>query len=599
MTFTATVAVVSPGVNTPTGTVTFKDGATVLGTGTLNGGVATFTRSTPLSVGAHNITAVYSGDTNNLGSTGTLTGGQVAITRVAGNKDGEAGFGGDGGPATQAQLNHPEGVAVDLHDGTFYIADTDNNRIREVRTNGIITTVAGNGMPGYNDDGIKATDAKLNAPDGRRAGRPGNLFIADTGNNRIREVRTDGVIVTIAGNGDAGFGGDGGPATQAQLNHPEGVALDARGNLFIADTDNDRIREVRTDGVIVTIAGDAGFGGDGGPATQAQLNHPEGVALDARGNLFIADTGNNRIREVSPNGIITTVAGNGTAAILNAPTGIAVGASGNLFIADTGNNRIRVVDPFGGITTLAVGASALNRPAGIAVDSAGSLLVASFGSNQILQITGAVSEVVVEAGVPNLPPSKNTQPSILLVPAQSSSLALIATLVVTSLNGGESQNMSAEFATTGALPTQALAQSGEGGEKAHAADESGNPQGAVPSPLRSPLKSWILFLLGPDEALDRIRRAIPDLFTSGDGRQGPVGLLGRDYQAVVRAIDEAIHALAPEGHPSSLPALPVRTFVAGSTIIAVLSVRRVLLRYRRRKDRSSADDLGVEASVMG
>ena len=147
----------------------------------------------------------------------------------------------------------------------------------------------------------------------------------------------------------------------AQLNQPEGVAVDASGNLFIADTNNDRIREVSPDGNIVTIAGDAGFSGDGGPASIAQLNQPEGVAVDASGNLYIADTGNNRIRKISPNGIITTVAGNGTDAILNAPTGVAVDASGNLYIADTGNDRIRAVDPSGRITTL-VSATGLINP---------------------------------------------------------------------------------------------------------------------------------------------------------------------------------------------------------------------------------------------
>src|SRR5208337_173469 len=302
---------------------------TVLGTGTLSGGVATFTRSTPLSVGAHHITAVYGGDTNDLDSTDTLTVGQVAITRVAGNKDGEAGFGGDGGPASQAQLNQPEGVAVDAS-GNLYIADTDNNRIRKISPNGIIPTVAGNGIAGFSGDGGPASQAQLNHPEGVAVDAQGNLYIADTGNNRIRKISPNGIITTVAGNGIAGFGGDHGPASQAQLNHPEGVAVDASGNLYIADTDNDRIREVRN-GVIVTIAGDAGFSGDGGPASQAQLNHPEGVAVDASGNLYIADTGNNRIRKISPKGIITTVAGNGMPAILNAPTGIALDASGNLF----------------------------------------------------------------------------------------------------------------------------------------------------------------------------------------------------------------------------------------------------------------------------
>ncbi|HMF36072.1 MAG TPA: Ig-like domain repeat protein, partial [Isosphaeraceae bacterium] len=661
VTFTATVSVNSPGAGTPTGTVTFKDGATVLGTGTLSGGVATFTRSTPLSAGAHHITAVYGGDTNDLDSTDTLTGGQVAITRVAGNKDGEAGFGGDGGPASQAQLNQPEGVATDAS-GNLYIADTDNNRIRKISPDGIISTVAGNGMPGYNDDGIKATDAKLNAPTGVAVDAQGNLFIADTGNNRIRKISPDGIISTVAGNGISGYNepkgvSDGIKATDAMLNAPMGVAVDAQGNLFIADTGNDRIREVRTDGKIITIAGDAGFSGDGGPASQAELNHPEGVAVDASGNLYIADTGNNRIRKISPDGTIVTIAGNGTPAILNAPTGIAVGASGNLYIADTGNNRIRVVDPSGSITTL-VSANGL-QPAGIAVNPVGGLFISSTGDNQIFLTTEtAMSQggnaLVVEAGVPNLPPSNNTQPAIQLVPAQNSSLALIATLVVTSLNGVESQIMSVGSGTASVLPTQATAPSGKGGEGAHAADESGNPQGGLSILIPPALRPWVLVLLGTNEALDRMRGAIPDLFTSGDGQQGPVELLSRAYQAVVRTIDEAIPFLASQGDPISLTALPVPAvawdidgvasdlaseepfqpqatpsaasaaadgvrhpgevlarptklwrvglvggFITGSTVIAANAVRKAFQRHRRRKNRSGAGELGAGASAMG
>ena len=501
------------------------------------------------------IKAVYSGDgTNFAGSTAALE--QISIIiPVAGT--GIAGFGGDGGPAKLAMLNQPEGVAVDAS-GNLYIADTDNNRIRKISPNGIITTVAGTGIAGFSGDGGPASQAQLNHPEGVAVDASGNLYIADTGNNRIRKISPDGIITTVAGNGIAGFSGDNGPASQAQLNQPEGVAVDASGNLYIADTDNDRIREVRTDGVIVTIAGDAGFSGDGGPASQAQLNHPEGVAVDASGNLYIADTGNNRIRKISPNGIITTVAGNGTPAILNAPTGIAVSASGNLYIADTGNNRILVVDPSGRITTL-VSANGLNQPAGIAVNPVGGLFISSTGDNQIFQITTetAMSQggnaLVVEAGMPNLPPSNNTQPAIQLVGAQNSSLALIATLVVTSLNGGESQIMSVGSGTASVLPTQATAPSGKGGEGAHAADESGNPQGGLSILIPTALRPWVLVLLGTNEALARIRGTIPDLFTSGDGQQGPVELLSRAYQAVLRSIDEAIHGMVQEGHTPSLP----------------------------------------------
>ena len=353
VTLTATVTADPPSTAVPTGTVDFFDGATNLGTGTLNAGTATFTTS-KLAPGVHqSIKAVYSGDgTNFAGSTAALE--QISIIiPVAGT--GIAGFGGDGGPAKLAMLNQPEGVAVDAS-GNLYIADTDNNRIRKISPGGIITTVAGTEIAGFSGDGGPATQAQLNHPEGVAVDASGNLYIADTGNNRIRKISPNGIITTVAGNGIAGFSGDNGPASQAQLNQPEGVAVDASGNLYIADTDNDRIREVRTDGVIITIAGrDAGFSGDGGPAYRAQLNHPEGVAVDASGNIYIADTGNNRIRKISPNGTITTIVGNGTTAILKAPTGIAVSASGNLYIADTGNNRILVVDPSGRITTLVSG----------------------------------------------------------------------------------------------------------------------------------------------------------------------------------------------------------------------------------------------------
>jgi len=279
------------------------------------------------------------------------------IITVAGN--GTPGYGGDGGPATSAQLNAPTGLAVDAN-GDLFIADTGNNVIREVvQATGNIITVAGNDTPGYSGDGGAATAAQLKSPHGVAVNASGNVFIADTGNNVIREVaQATGNIITVAGNGTPGYRGDGGAASAAQLNAPYDVAVAQNGDLFIADTGNDAIREVvHATGNIITVAGNgiAGYSGDGGIASAAQLNGPVSIALDANGNLFIADAGNNAIREVQKTtGNIITVAGNGTAgysgdgglatsAQLNSPGGLAVDANGDLFIADTGNDGIRKV----------------------------------------------------------------------------------------------------------------------------------------------------------------------------------------------------------------------------------------------------------------
>jgi YD repeat-containing protein len=272
---------------------------------------------------------------------------------------GEPGFSGDGGPATAARLNYPIGVATDGQ-GNLYIAERDNHRIRKVDTSGVITTLAGDGTAGFGGDGGSATSAQLNTPVGVVVDGPGNVYITDSNNHRIRRVDTNGVITTVAGDGTAAFGGDGGPATGAQLNVPSGVALDAQGNLYIGDLENQRVRRVDTSGTITTVAGDgtAGFGGDGGPATSAQLHDPAGVAVDSLGTVYIADSDNHRIRKVTSAGTITTAAGNGTAgftgdggpptdASLNYPTGVALAGDGSLYIADRDNNRIRKIGPAG------------------------------------------------------------------------------------------------------------------------------------------------------------------------------------------------------------------------------------------------------------
>jgi trimeric autotransporter adhesin len=278
------------------------------------------------------------------------------LSTVAGT--GSYGYSGDGGLATSADLKYPYGVAIDAS-GNIYIADTYNHRIRMVtKSTGIISTVAGTGPDWYSGDGGLATSAALYNPQGVAIDASGNIYIADTNHDRIRMVtKSTGIISTVAGTGSNGYTREGGLATSAALNLPRGVAIDASGNIYIADTNNNRIRMVtKSTGIISTVAGtgSSGYSGDGGLATSAALYYPQGVALDASGNIYIADTYNSRMRMVMKStGIISTVAGTGssgysgdgglaTSAALNYPYGVAIDASGNLYIADTNNNRIRM-----------------------------------------------------------------------------------------------------------------------------------------------------------------------------------------------------------------------------------------------------------------
>jgi uncharacterized protein (TIGR03437 family) len=342
--------------------------------------------------------------------------GSINISTVAGN--GLLSYSGDGGPAAAAQLNgpqgvgvdkagnlyigdsgnaalraagvnrtistiggatlvHPEGIAVDRA-GNIYVADFQDNRVRKLGTDGSFTTFAGNGNAGYSGDGGAAANAQLNAPAGLAVDGAGNVYIADYGNQVIRKVAANGSISTVAGNGAAGYSGDGAPATQASLNFPVGVALDPSGNLYIADSANRRIREV-TNGIINTIAGNGlvGYSGDGGLSFNAQIVSARSITADSVGNIFFVD-GGNRIREIYSTSYINTIAGNGTsgysgdggvatAAQFNGPTALAVDASGNIYVADTGNNAIRLLEPIGiGVSLKAVTNGATNLPGAIA-----------------------------------------------------------------------------------------------------------------------------------------------------------------------------------------------------------------------------------------
>ena len=338
------------------------------------------------------------------------------ITTVAGN--GIAGNSGNNGAATSAQIYNPSGLCLDAA-GNLFIADTYNFVIRKV-TNGIITTVAGlnSSGPGYDSDGLQATVSRLNYPMSVAVDASNNWYIADSQNNRVRKVKPNGVISTLAGNGTTNYTGDGGVATSAALNLPVGVAVDAARNVFIVDSGNHCIRKVGTNGVITTVAGNGtmGFFGDGGIATNANLTSPLNVTVDTVGNLLIADTGNNRIRQVGTNGIITTIAGRNlndgdfaTNATLSSVSGVSFDAAGNLFVADTRNNRIRKVDTNGIITTVAgngfLGYSgdgvyatntSLNLPSGVTLDANGNLYIADTVNSRIRKVNtnGIIATVV-------------------------------------------------------------------------------------------------------------------------------------------------------------------------------------------------------------
>jgi hypothetical protein len=321
----------------------------------------------PLGISAYQGNVYVSNSSDNVLS--DLNGGNT--TTVAGSLE-ASGKNGDRGPADLASLWQPTGTAEDSA-GDIYIADTEDNVVRKIdAATGIITLFAGNGRARATVPGGPATRTRLDAPQAVAVNAAGDVFIADTGNNRVDEVLPNGRIVSFAGDGKPGYAGDGGPATRARLTEPTGVAVDSAGNVYIADAGNNLIRRVDAPtGTITTVAGDyaadqakgglGGYSGDGGPATSAQLYDPEGVALDSAGDLFIADTFNNAIREVTPDGIISTVVNsagangaapsaggetNGPAAAskLNGPSAVAVdNSTGTLYIADTHNNKAAAV----------------------------------------------------------------------------------------------------------------------------------------------------------------------------------------------------------------------------------------------------------------
>ncbi len=285
------------------------------------------------------------------------------ISTFAGN--GTQGFSGDGFAATAAEINQPTEVYADAA-GNIYISG--DARIRIVNTSGVISTFAGNGVTGFSGDGGQATAAEFNTVGGVTQDPSGNIYIADGNNHRIRMVNTSGIISTFAGTGTAGYNGDGAPATARELNYPVSVSADASGNIYIGDYFNNRVRMVNTSGVISTYAGNgtAGFYGDGGPASSAELDWPDGIFVDGSGNLFISDEVNDRIRMVNTGGTISSIAGNGvhgfygdggpaTAAEMDNIMGVSVDSYGNIYIPDYTNDRIRkLTNVTTGVNNLAI-----------------------------------------------------------------------------------------------------------------------------------------------------------------------------------------------------------------------------------------------------
>jgi uncharacterized protein (TIGR03437 family) len=387
------------------------------------------------------------------------------IATIAGNGSGT--FSGDGGSAAIASLSYPRALAIDSS-GNLYISDVGNQRIRQVSRTGIVSTVAGNGIAGYSGDGGLAVNASLSAETGLALDPSGNLYIADAHNMRVRMVTPNGIISTVAGTGVQGFSGDGGPATSATLNVPASVMF-SNGNLYIADSSNQRIRKVSSNGTITTVAGSGGpggFSGDGGPATSAALNFPLGMAMDGLGNLYFADGGNNCVRRIAPNGVITTVAGNGngtggffgdqgpaTSATLNIPEDVAIDVANNLLIADSANNRIRKVVVSSGVISTVAGITGngfsgdggpatqaeLNFPWGVTTDATGDVYIGDRVNNRVRIVYESVT------GTPTLTANST-------VNAASLSQGAIAPGMIVAISGANFAT-SVQSASTMPLPT--------------------------------------------------------------------------------------------------------------------------------------------------
>ena len=327
------------------------------------------------------------------GSTTTTVGGTV--TTIAGN--GTAGY--IDGVDSKAEFNNPGGLTLDAQ-GNLYVID--GTRIREISVTGIVSTVAGNDTSGYKDG--KGINAEFRGPDAIAVDAQGNLYVGDAGNHYIRKITPSGDVTTLAGNGNYGY--TDGTAASAEFENPDAITVDGQGNIYIGDFATSRIRKITPLGMVTTIAGNTN-GFEDGPVISAAFYGPRGIAVDGGGNLYIVDCDNNRIRKIASSGEVTTIAGNGNAGLLdgqginaefNLPASMAIDANGNLYVADQSNNSIRKISTTGNVTTLAgngiagyaegIGNKAeFNSPRGIGVDSHGNVYVGDLGNHLVRKIS--------------------------------------------------------------------------------------------------------------------------------------------------------------------------------------------------------------------
>ena len=497
------------------------------------------------------------------------------ISTVAGT--GTSGNSGDGGPPAQATVSTPVSV-VALPDGGYLIFQQGFSEVRRVAASVTITKVAGSGSVGFTGDGGPATQATMNAPSGGAMTADGGFLIADANNNAIRRVAPDGTMTTAVGNGSAAFAGDGGPASAAQLSFPFDVVVQPDGGYLIADNDNSRIRRVAPDGKISTVAGGGSGLGDGGPATAAALFKPSGIALTSDGGYLIADTYDNRVRKVSLDGTITTVAGTGaaglsgdggpaTSATLNHPARVAVDLDGGFLIADQVNARIRRVAPDGTITTVAgttsgfsgdggpAIAAQLADPYGVAVTAAGDYLIAD-GSNHRIRLVDADPPAPILTGSAPQSPADANAPKILGNAAPGTTVRLFA-------------NDACSGPPVASGPAAALAQPGIAVQvldnttttfRATATDASGNSSGCSTSALTYVEASRSL----PAPVQGRLVNAVPEkgkvlvrlpgkskkfVPLASIGRQLPVGATFDTTKGTVRLTSAAnARGLRQTGH---------------------------------------------------
>jgi sugar lactone lactonase YvrE len=311
---------------------------------------------------------------------------------------------------TEESFYGPEGVAVD-GSGNVYVADTNTNKIRKISPTEVVTTLAGGGGSGWNWSGSEdgaGTAASFNRPKGVALDSSGNVYVADSGNHKIRKITSAGVVTTLAGTGTQGS--TDGTGTVASFSNPTGVAVDSSGNVYVADSGNNKIRKITSAGVVTTLAGTGTQGSTDGAGTSASFWGPVGVAIDSSGNIYVAEEFNSKIRKITAAGVVTTLAGSGSFSAIDGagsaasfcfPTGVAADSSRNVYVADRGSNKIRKITPAGVVTTLAGGSgnwsgsaadgaitnASFNNPTGVALDSSGNVYVADRGSNRIRKIT--------------------------------------------------------------------------------------------------------------------------------------------------------------------------------------------------------------------